>query len=130
MQTYIREISRYNISTKNVKEMLERVKQWEPPTSDHAPLKEFMLRQLEETRTYLRIPTAPEPFNPTEWHRQRLASARDLITFYEECLASSKPQTDKALIWIQDLHKSVPNEIIKSKNGTSSAEGPSIGQNT
>lgn len=93
-------------------EMLARVRQWEPPTSDHVGLKEFMVKQLEESIDFdchtwpEEEPTKPSPH---DWYKKELADAERSLEFSEQHYAEEIERTNGRNGWIKALHESLPS---------------------
>jgi len=89
--------------------MKEEVLAWTPPTSDHVGLKDFMLKQIDES---MRFDVVEEQYFPTfqfyeEWLTQRRAKAEKDVLYhkkeYEEECKRVKERND----WISALRESL-----------------------
>lgn len=90
--------------------MLYDIKKWEPPTSEHRGLKEFMQKQLSESidfdcsESYL---TKPEHRTGTQWLEDKRAKASHDIGYHRAEYAKEVEQTNERNAWIQALYDSV-----------------------
>lgn len=98
-------------------DMLEKVKDWEPPTEDHQNLKDFMIEQIEKSidfdcsKTYSQKQLVnwknKEKPSPYEYRQQRIESIQDDIKYHEEKWESEKKRAKDKTEWIRELKKSV-----------------------
>lgn len=94
------------------KAMIVQVEAWEPPTSQHEGLKEFMLKQLREslehdTGTYNRYVKRPGPKDWQVFRDAKLARARSNVAYYEEQLAKEQARNTYCKHWITSLDETV-----------------------
>ena len=94
--------------------MLEKVKSWEPPTSDHIGLKQFMIEQIETSMKYDII----EEYNDRkhkeidikEWYNRKLTSITGKLKYHIEQFSKEYEINQKNNKWIKDLRNSLINE--------------------
>lgn len=88
--------------------MLARVRDWTPPTKDHAGLKKFMVEQIEESIKFDCDPIVVEvqPFD--EWKQGQIADAAEDIIDARKSLAEEVERVAKRNKWKADLMASVP----------------------
>jgi hypothetical protein len=106
---YENEMARSLVIVERQKVMRERVESWEPPTPDHAELKEFMLNQLEVgkecTFEYLKKPDLP---TPEEWKALQITEARRNIAYHTKVLGKCLERQNSRQGWVDALRSSVP----------------------
>jgi hypothetical protein len=92
--------------------MLANVNEWEPPTSEHARLKEFMREQLESSIKWdcgdgtIAYPK-PVDKTPAEWRAERLASLASDIAYHEREWRKEVERTESRNEWIKSLRDSL-----------------------
>ena len=90
--------------------MLAQVKAWTPPTREHQGLKDFMVKQLEESiehdcsTDYL---TVPERLTGAAYKEQQLHSARWNVSYHTEHGEYDKKQAEKRTNWVTALRQSL-----------------------
>lgn len=94
--------------------MLGAARSWDPPSPDHAGLKDFMIKQLEESiehdcRTYA-VEVEPDP---VEWARQERVRAEQRISRAKERLTEDIRRTRERNDWVDKLRASLagPDEV-------------------
>ena len=89
--------------------MLNKVRDWEPPTSDHAEFKKFMIDQLEQSLDFDcgSEYSMPERVSAEDYRKQQIDSIKHMISFYEEQLEKRKEQIENARQWGIDLFESL-----------------------
>jgi hypothetical protein len=96
------------------KAMQERVKAWEPPSSDHVEMKKFMLQQIE-----ISLPEEPyqQPLplcNPVKWLAEKKAKAQRDLAYHHKEYARELERTQGRNEWIRQLRVSIPQPIKKA----------------
>ncbi len=91
-------------------QMLHKVRAWEPPTSDHSGLKNFMIEQLEES---INFDVIGDRYKPTilvfeEWKRVELDRALKSINYHKAEFEKERQRTASRNNWISALRESVP----------------------
>jgi hypothetical protein len=93
---------------KRLEEMRARVDAWKPPTKDHEGLRDFMLKQLDETIRFdgseSEMPTRQKP---EDWLRDHIEHSRRWMEVSLESARKERESTDSRNAWIADLRKSV-----------------------
>jgi hypothetical protein len=90
--------------------ILAQAHAWQPPTSDHTGLKEFMVEQIEES---IRFDCSggddPEPvrLTPEDWHAKRVAEVRWTVGYCEQHHRDEVERTHSRNCWIDALRKSL-----------------------
>lgn len=94
------------------KEMLEKVQRWEPPTSDHEGLKNFMIKQITSSlgfdcdiRYYTDNP--PTRLSGPEWKEQEIKKVLHVIEYHTEEHSKEVRQTEQRNKWLQELRISL-----------------------
>lgn len=91
--------------------MLRQVQGWEPPSGDHAELKSFMVKQIEESikwddsSEYLSKPTAQ--LSATEWLESKKAEVLRDIEYHKAQWAAEVERTEKRNTWLKQLRDSL-----------------------
>lgn len=93
----------------NYKAMLDRVKAWEPPTTDHEELAQFMIEQLQKSIEFDCKPVEmPERQDPAEWHKMMVGYAKKSLDQSIQNRTREILWAQNATEWIDQLEKSVP----------------------
>lgn len=89
--------------------MLEHVRAWEPPTHDHAPMKEFMVEQLMTSIDCDcgHVPKTPRMLTPTEWLNERREDLKQGIARYREQDQAERKRAADRTAWIAALKASL-----------------------
>lgn len=92
-------------------EMLTQVKDWEPPTSAHANLKEFMIEQIEEsikhdcTVEYWK--KGPTKKTAKQWLKDHIETKQWSIDYHSKQLKEDKDRYKDTNDWIRQLKDSL-----------------------
>jgi len=89
--------------------MIDAVEVWNPPTPDHAGLKDFMLNQLRESIEFdsRYVPEQPVLKTPTEWTADRIEGVKWSVQHHEDTLKKVEEQAKSSRKWLTDLIASV-----------------------
>jgi hypothetical protein len=90
--------------------MLERVRNWAPPTSEHQGLKDFMVQQIEQSVAWDCRPDDNEPVlarTAAQWLSEELEDCRNDIARNEKHLAEEVERARARTAWVQALKKSL-----------------------
>ena len=90
--------------------MLAQVKAWTPPTSEHRDLKDFMVKQLEESIRYdcsTDYLPVPECLTGAAYKEQRLHSARRNVSYHTEHGEADKKRAEERTAWVRALRQSL-----------------------
>ena len=89
--------------------MLEKIKKWQPPTSEHVNLRDFMIRQVQES-----IDSDCEEYIPRIGSRKEWLDVQAHIDFLERNIDMAKGRYEDALKhteecnkWLSDLRESL-----------------------
>ncbi len=91
-------------------DMLAQVTAWTPPTPDHEPLKDFMVRQLEDDLKDLnRAPlNPPKLLDGAAYKQQQLRLAHQNVEYHAERAELEKERARERAEWVKVLHQSLP----------------------
>lgn len=92
-------------------EMLAKVVQWEPPTTEHQGLKDFMAQQLRESIDFdcsEKYDDEPKRMEPTDWHNEKVEDARRTIARHLKSHTEEHQRTEERNSWLKALRDSVP----------------------
>lgn len=94
-------------------EMLAKVEAWNPPSSDHTGLKEFMATQIRESidfdcSTKYAAEYATKRLEPMDWYKKEITEAIRSVARYTEEREKEIDRTAGRNRWIQQLRSSVP----------------------
>lgn len=94
------------------KKLIEQVEKWNPPTDDHRELKEFCLKQLNESLSFdcLRIDkpyVAPDKPILDKWLNERIDGLTQEIAYYEKSHREEVERTEKRNEWLKQLRDSL-----------------------
>jgi hypothetical protein len=94
--------------------MMDEVKLWTPPTSEHEGIKTFAIDQLKSsidhdcrTKYYEDLKSESQEESPEEYLRQRLMAAERDIKYHEENHAKELQSVAERTKWITDLQDSL-----------------------
>lgn len=100
-------------------EMLNKVGAWNPPTSDHNGLKEFMTRQIVESIQFdcdskytLEDLQRTISKKPIDFYRVALANAENEVKQCEEELEKEEKRVAESNAWIAELYKSLGIDYV------------------
>jgi len=93
-------------------EMLQKVRDWEPPSEDHQGLKTFMIEQLEQSIDFdcnvgYWEKNAPKLLGGAEYKRQQLDKATEDIDYYQKEKLKEAERTQNRNEWIASLRASL-----------------------
>ncbi len=93
--------------------MIAKVESWEPPTSEHVELKNFMLQQLKDSiggdsDLYLKGPK-PCP-SGQEWKAERVKHCSEWLAHARESLTNEEERVRSRNLWVKQLRDSLPTE--------------------
>ena len=93
--------------------MLRQVNQWQPPTSDHTGLKDFMIQQIESSikfdghREY-HLAHPPELLSGEEWIEKKTAGLTRDTQYHTAQHQEELERTASRNKWVKDLRGSLP----------------------
>jgi hypothetical protein len=94
--------------------MIARVLAWNAPTSDHVALRDFMLKQLHDSKAFdCRDPNdrqdSPVRLTGEQWRAEQLKQVGRSIQYHAEENENEIKRTDERNAWIKALRESLPN---------------------
>lgn len=107
-------IEKRNVMLNRYNKMLDQVKAWTPPTSDHDGMKRFMIEQLEDSikfdcgGSYYQEMLDKPKLSPEEWLKNKIDDAKHDCKYHAEHLKNDEEHFDQNIKWINELMKSVP----------------------
>jgi hypothetical protein len=87
-------------------EMLERVREWAPPTTDHENLKKFMVEQITISLEDYDIPV-PTLLNGGAWLEEQKRRLEWSLAYHDKEWKKDVERTEQANKWIDDLRDSL-----------------------
>jgi hypothetical protein len=89
--------------------MLAKAREWTPPTPEHAGLKDFMIKQLEESIRFDCSVTfsAPEPLDATSWLNGRRKELQSNLAYHRKNIAADDERNAERIAWIKSLKQSL-----------------------
>jgi len=90
--------------------MLAEVRRWTPPTPDHEGLKEFMVKQLQESVDHdcdTSYYTAPVLKPGREWHVGAVAKAQQDIKYHTDQMLEDEKRARSRTEWVKSLRSSL-----------------------
>lgn len=92
--------------------MLAHVRGWEPPSADHQGLKDFMVKQLEESIRFdcsdlSDVWTVPSPRSPQSFRSTQLAARHSALERAEKSWAEELERVDGRNRWVRQLRESL-----------------------
>lgn len=97
---------------KKIQAMLEKVRQWNPPTSAHVDLKEFMIQQLNvsiDEMTYY-IETLNKELDINKLLNAHVSNLEWSVDYHQDQLQKEKEQYQNSTKWITDILDSFNEE--------------------
>lgn len=91
--------------------MLARVRDWKPPTADHAGLREFMEKQISESIDWdcsSKYDTRPEAKATDAWLADSISRAELELRRAEDSLREENERVEGRNNWLKALRESVP----------------------
>lgn len=90
--------------------MLVQVYAWNPPTSDHTGLKDFMVKQLEESIEFDARPWPPPVMeSPSNWFTRKKVEAERDIAYHVAERKKEIERTEGRNQWVKQLRDSLPS---------------------
>jgi hypothetical protein len=93
-------------------DMLAQVRRWNPPTSDHVELKNFMIQQIISSidfdcsmRHYDNNP--PQMLPAEDWLRKERKKAADNISYHTKKMEAETTRAEECTRWVQQLRASL-----------------------
>lgn len=119
------DIAKKNVNRRRLNKILKKVKEWEPPTSEHNRFKEFMIDQLEQTINFdtntdwleRGIEFNKKTIDDIESNKLNLRKEgeellRQSIARYQQCISEEEERVEKRNEWVRNLMKSLEDIII------------------
>lgn len=95
--------------------MLEQVQAWEPPTSEHQGLQDFMVQQLQESiRFDCQIHDGPTRLTAREWHDREVESAKWSLDYAEREAEAERTRAAERTAWVRSLRGSLEAEPVSA----------------
>lgn len=89
--------------------MLLKVRDWEPPTKDHASLKEMMIDDLKlsirDEKWY--VEDVSDAQTPAEWYAAEIEIAEHDIAYHEKRWRGDQDRAEKETTWLRQLLESL-----------------------
>lgn len=98
--------------------MLDQVKQWIPPTSQHEGIKNFMIQQLEDTIEHDGTPydfLVPTQQTPVEYKRNLIKDKERWLEIKQESLDRERSNAEQRHFWWKNLFESLGIEDYEEK---------------
>ncbi len=98
-----------DIKCRRYNAMLQKVVGWQPPTPEHAGLKEFMIKQLHDSIEFdCSEYVSPLP-EKEEWIEYGMSgeSLKKRMDVYKECLVEEQKRISRCNQWLKDLRESL-----------------------
>ncbi|MBL5975354.1 MAG: hypothetical protein D3X82_16800 [Candidatus Leucobacter sulfamidivorax] len=97
--------------------MLAEVEAWEPPTTEHVGLKDFMRKQLEESLQFdcggSYVPEVPERLPVSVYRGRQIKKATDDLTYHQQQLWAEQERVKSQNEWVRALRDSLPERNEK-----------------
>jgi len=93
---------------KRYEDMLAKVLKWEPPSSDHENLKQFMIQQLKDSIKFdCYTPEMPRRLSGEEYKQQEINNALSNIEYHSKEYAEEVDRVQRNNKWLQLLRDSL-----------------------
>lgn len=111
---HLKAIVKAKVDTKNINDILKDVRKWQPPTSDHAGIKDFMIDQIEKTIDFdcktkshyeglAKIELELLTFNASEIRKDMIAKAKKDFEYNTKNYNEDVERCDKSNQWVSDF---------------------------
>ena len=103
------QLQKSDVTRKCYENMIQRVGNWTSPTSDHVGLKDFMLKQLEESIDFdcSYVPPTPEVHSGEEHKHARLCEILQDIEYYAKSYREELVRSRERTEWLRELRLSL-----------------------
>lgn len=91
-------------------DMLEKVRNWNPPTKEHEPIKEFMIEQIDKSKDWDEhsIPKINEIYyKPKKWLEKQKESCIDTLNHHQKSWREELEYNKKQNRWLKKLRESL-----------------------
>ena len=93
-------------------DMLTKVRAWIPPTSEHDNLKNFMIKQIEESiewdcNIYFSPQDMPKKLTVKQWRASKIESCMNDIKYHSEQYAEEAERISGNNKWVRQLRESL-----------------------
>lgn len=114
IEMYKLNIEKNTSMVQRYEKMLEQVKKWEPPTSEHVGLKNFMIQQLESSISfdgsfdyYRDKVNESEQLTYNQYVIEVMDNKKRSIKYHKDGIEKEKQRAKQANDWIKKLYKSL-----------------------
>ncbi len=100
---------------KKYEDMLEQVRAWSPPTSEHAGMKEFMETQIVDSIKFdCRVCSSDEPVKKdgASWRADKISRIMKDIEYSKKHGKEDQERVAERNKWVKDLIESLPAESV------------------
>ena len=117
---HVKEIAKTKIDRQNLNSILEKAREYQPPTSEHTGIKDFMIQQITETIKYdgetnyhdealEKIESELSCMDANRTRKDKIAKAKKDLKYHADELTKDIERCEQSNKWV--------NEFIKSLNG-------------
>ncbi len=111
---HLKAIAKKKIDAKKMNNILKDVKKWQPPTSDHIGIKDFMIDQIEKTidfdckidyhdKALIKIKTEQLNINASEIRKQIIEQAKENLVYHNAENLKQVQVCEQSNKWVTDL---------------------------
>lgn len=111
---HLKAIAKAKVDTKNLNDILKDVRNWQPPTSEHTGIKNFMIEQIQTTINFdcktkfnydelAKIELELLNLNAHEIRKDMIAKAKKDFEYYTKNYNENVERCDKSNQWVADL---------------------------
>lgn len=98
--------------------MLEKVREWEVPTSEHEGLKSFMIKQIQDSIKWdICVPEEPKMMTGAMWAEEEMTDILRDLKYHREQHEEEVKRTEARNLWVKQLRNS-----LKQRGTTPSAD--------
>jgi hypothetical protein len=114
LQEYNKRLEENKRTIESYKNMLEKVVAWNPPTSEHVGLRDFMIQQIRDSIEWDNYePDKPKEITSKELKDIKYQSILNDISYHSKAYAEEIDRTNSRNIWIEQLRESLKKENNK-----------------
>lgn len=113
VQQYQQVEAERNLDQERYEAMLAKVRQWEPPTSDHSGFKDFMIEQLEGSIDFdcsMDCYPKPRQLDAIQWKSKELERLKRDIAYHTKAQREEEERTEARNRWLRELRRSLANQ--------------------
>lgn len=111
IEYYEKSIKEDALVKQKYEQMLQKVKEWEPPTSNHVHLKDFMIQQITDSIKFdFHLREKPIKLSGKDWAKEEIKKILYDIEYHSKHYKEDLEITERNNKWINELRNSLKEE--------------------